>query len=165
MQALFKALSQVLSRIFSQALCLLLLRVSTGTYLIIWGWMKIFNSQATIGLSEAYYGGLLSAELVNKGVGLAEVIVGLLVVLGLFRKYSYLAQALIYGVGLIAISPYILDPFARYLVDTSKVTWFPSTTLFAATLIMLVFKKLDTMALDIKFQKQEAQVGLEENSE
>lgn len=134
-----------------QALTLLALRATTGIYLVIWGIVKLTAPQAAIGLSDSYYHGLLSSNIINTSLGLAEIVIGLLVVLGLFRKYIYIIQGVIYGAGLLAISPYIVDPFAWYLVDVSKVTWFPSTTLFAACLVILVFKEFDTKALDLKF--------------
>lgn len=134
-----------------KSITLLLLRFSTGIYLAIWGVVKLNAPQATIGLSEKYYHGLLSSSIVNTSLGIAEIAIGLLVVVGLFRKVTYLIQAVFYGVGLLAISVYIIDPFAWYIADTSKVTWFPSTTLFFASLVMLVFKEFDTKAIDVKF--------------
>lgn len=136
-----------------KALTLLLLRASTGLYLVIWGIMKLRSPQATIGLSDSYYQGLISSGGANMALGIAEVVIGIMVVLGLFRKYLYPAQAVIYGVGMVAIGQYLLDPFALYIADASKVTWFPSTTLFFSTLVLLAFKGFDNHCLDKKLRK------------
>ena len=133
-----------------QAISLLLLRFSTGSYLIIWGIIKLAAKDRAVGVSDRYYAGLLNADALNYGLGLIEVIVGLLVVLGLFRKPVYWTQAAIYLVGLLAITPYILDPFGLYLADAQKVTFYPSTTLFFASMIMIAFQSFDTLSLDNK---------------
>ena len=133
-----------------QAVVLLLLRFSIGSYLAIWGLIKLIAPENALKVSDKYYGGLLNAELINYGLGALQVALGLLVILGLFRKLVYPAQALVYFVGLVAIAPYILDPFGLYLVESAKVTFYPSTTLFFASLVMLAFQSHDTLALDVK---------------
>jgi len=133
-----------------KAISLLLLRISTGIYLVFWGGRKIFDVQGSIGLSDRYYGGMLSSEMVNLGLGAIQVVVGALVVLGLFRAFIYKAQAVCYGLGLLIIIKYILDPFGLYLVEAGRLTWFPSTTLFIASLIMIAFIEYDTKTLDSK---------------
>lgn len=133
-----------------QALTLLLLRLSTGIYLILWGLMKFIAQEQATAVSEKYYNGLLNADILNYGIGALEVLVGLLVSLGLFRRPIYLLQAAIYLVGLLAITPYILDPFGLYWASASKLTFFPSTTLFFASMVMVVFMSADTLCLDKK---------------
>lgn len=133
-----------------QSLSLLLLRFSTGMYLILWGVLKFASKDTAISVSEKYYGGIASADLVNALLGGFQIVVGLLVILGLFRAFAYKAQAVIYLVGLLAIAPYIIDPFGLYIASSPKLTFFPSTTLFFATLIMLAFKEFDTRSLDAK---------------
>lgn len=129
---------------------LLLLRVSTGIYLILWGLVKLNAKDMAVSVSDKYYLGLLSADFVNYGLGALQVALGVLVILGLFRSMAYVAQAAWYLLGLLSIAPYIIDPFGAYLVETAKLTFFPSTTLFVATLIMFAFKEYDTLSLDHK---------------
>ncbi len=133
-----------------QAVVLLLLRFSIGSYLAIWGLIKLMSPEKAMSVSNKYYSGMLNAEVINYGLGAIQVALGVLVILGLFRKLVYPVQALVYFAGLIAIAPYILDPYGLYLVDSSKVTFYPSTTLFFASLVMLVFKSYDTLSLDAK---------------
>jgi len=135
-----------------QSLSLLLLRFSTGMYLILWGVLKFASKEAAVSISDKYYGGIASVDLVNAALGCFEIIVGLLVILGLFRAFAYKAQAAIYLFGVLAIAPYIIDPFGLYIASAPKLTFFPSTTLFFASLIMLAFKEFDTRSLDAKRQ-------------
>jgi len=133
-----------------KALTLLLLRLSTGIYLILWGLVKLVAQSTAVAVSDKYYFGLLNADLVNYGIGGIEILTGVLVILGLFRGISYAVQAVFYLIGLLAIAPYIIDPFGAYLVEQAKLTFFPSTTLLFASLIVIAFKEFDTMSVDHK---------------
>ena len=130
-----------------KAWSLLLLRFSTGSYLILWGLIKLAAKDKAVGVSDRYYDGIINGNLANYGLGLLEIVIGAFVIFGLFRKYTYPLQALIYLVGLLAITPYIIDPFGLYIASEPKVTFYPSTTLFFASLIMIVFKTDDTRVL------------------
>jgi len=141
-----------------KAWSLLLLRLSTGMVLVLWGIVRLGSTEAAQGLSDKYYWGLLSGDTIYTVLGAVEVAFGLLIMLGLWRKVTYPLQALIYGVGLLAIMQYILDPFARYLVVGAEhsILFFPSTTLFFATLVMLAFKDEDSLSLDARREKASA---------
>ena len=136
-----------------KSISLLLLRISTGIYLILWGIMKFIKTEVATGISQKYYAGLLDGQILNYALGSAQVLLGLLVVLGLFRTFAYAGQAVWYLAGLLPIIGYVLDPFAWYLVGSGKLTFFPSTTLLFASLIMIAFKEYDTASLDEKLAK------------
>jgi len=133
-----------------KAISLLLLRLSTGIYLMLWGFMKLAAKDKAIGVSETYYNGLLSGDFVNYAVGAGEMVIGLLVVLGLFRSLAYVGQLAFYFVGAAAIITSLLDPFGLYLADTARLTFFPSWTLLFASMILIAFKSDDTISLDAK---------------
>lgn len=88
-----------------QAVVLLLLRFSIGSYLAIWGLIKLMSPEKAMSVSNKYYSGMLNAEVINYGLGAIQVALGILVILGLFRQLVYPAQALVYFAGLIAIAP------------------------------------------------------------
>jgi uncharacterized membrane protein YphA (DoxX/SURF4 family) len=133
-----------------RALSLLLLRLTTGALLMIWGFIKIAAPDVAIGVSDKYYQSYLSAKDIQMALGGAEIVLGVLVILGLFRSMVYPLQTLVLGLGLAAIWKYIADPFGMYLLtrETSQVLFFPSTTVFAATLILLAFREYDTLSAD-----------------
>ena len=133
-----------------KALSLLLLRISTGLYLVFWGIVKLASSDKASALSDKYYSGLISGDLINLGIGSLQVTVGTLVVVGLFRRFSYYGQLIWYVVGLLPILTYIIDPFGAYIADSSKLTFFPSTTLLFAALVLVVFKEYDAYSIDAK---------------
>ena len=88
----------------------------------------------------------------------AEVALGLLVVLGLFRKYTLIASALILVGGAFPIWRHFLDPFGRYLFanpDDANILFFPSLTVAGAALALIALRDLDTLALDRLFGKKD----------
>lgn len=137
------------------ALVLLLLRITTGALLIIWGLIKVNAPEAAIGVSERYYGGAISAEALQTPLGAAQILLGALVILGVFRFIAYPLQAIVLGVGAAAIWKYILDPLGLYLLteETRQVLFFPSSTVFIASLVLLVFRNYDTLSLDAVFRR------------
>jgi putative oxidoreductase len=133
-----------------KALLLLALRITTGALLIIWGSIKAFAPETAIHVSDKYYSGVLSENTLQTPMGLAQIALGALVILGLFRRITYSIQAIILVVGAAAIWKYIADPLGLYLMteETRQVLFFPSTTVAIASLILLAFLDEDGLSLD-----------------
>ncbi len=136
----------------TRALSLLLLRIGTGLLLILWGSLRVISPGAGPGLAAKYYGGFLDLQSLQIAFGVAEAFLGLLVVLGLFRRASYLLQALILIPGALVLWRYLLDPLGLYLLDkeSSQILFFPSIAVAAATLVLLAFRDEDRWSLDHK---------------
>ncbi|MBA2466262.1 MAG: hypothetical protein H0V46_01485 [Sphingomonas sp.] len=134
----------------AKAASLLLLRAGTGLLLILWGALRLITPAAGPGLATKYYGGFLDVQSIQIGFGIAEVIIGLLVVLGLFRRIAYALQALILIPGALILWRYLIDPLGLYLLDkdSSQILFFPSITIAAATLVLLAFRDDDLWSLD-----------------
>lgn len=136
-----------------KAASLLFLRVSTGSLVILWGLIKLMKPDAAIGVSNTYYGGMVSAENLQAPWGAFQIAIGVLVILGLFRKAVYPLQALILCLGALAIWKYLLDPYGMYLFakpEDANLLFFPSLAVAAATLVIWAFKDEDHFALDVK---------------
>ena len=139
-----------------KALSLLLLRVSTGALLIIWGWLRVKDPATGIGLSERYYEKIGNSETIQLAMGWAEIGLGALVILGLLRIVVYPLQALVLLVGAGFIWKHIFDPFGVYLFaegERANILFFPSLTVAAATLVLLAFRRDDAIALDRLFAR------------
>lgn len=132
-----------------KATSLLLLRLSTGLYLIAWGLVK-FKIDVAADVSNTYYKGLISGQTVSFILGGLQVLLGLIVCLGIFRKFAYPGQFLWYLAGALPIVAYLIDPLGLYLVDPPKLTFFPSWTLLFASMVMVAFQGDDLYALDEK---------------
>lgn len=130
---------------------LLALRASTGLLLIIWGSLRAFSPERGVGLADKYYGGAVNTETLQMAYGWGEIVLGIIVILGLFRIIAYPLQALILVGGVLPIWKHIADPLSKYLFTGdahANILFFPSTTVAIATLIMLAFREYDTLSLD-----------------
>lgn len=133
-----------------KAALLLALRASTGALLIIWGLIKAMEPTRSIRVSEGLYGGVLSGEALQTPLGVAEIALGALVVLGLFRRIVYPLQAAVLVVGALSLWKYILDPLGAWLLtfETRQYLFFPSSTVAIASLVLLAFGSEDRLTLD-----------------
>jgi putative oxidoreductase len=133
-----------------RAYSLLFLRFSTGMLIILWGLVKLAKPDVGVGVATKYYGGVGAMNALQMPWGIFQIIIGLLVILGLFRRYVYPVQAGILCVGALAIWKYLLDPFGMYLLspEDSQLLFFPSLCLAAATLVIWAFRDDDRLALD-----------------
>ena len=129
---------------------LLLLRVGTGLLLILWGVLRVIKPAAGPGLADKYYSGLLSLQPLQIAYGVAEVLIGTLVLLGLFRRIAYPLQALILVPGALLLWRYLVDPLGAWLLspEDSQILFFPSIAVGAATLVLIAFRDFDHLSLD-----------------
>ena len=133
-----------------KAFSLLLLRVTTGVLLIVWAMVRLGGTEHAIAISDKYYYGLASTETIQYALGGPQLLLGLAVVLGLFRRLVYPIQAVVLFVGAAAVWPSLLDPLGLIFgEDNVNILFFPSTTVFAATLILLAFRGDDRLSLDV----------------
>jgi putative oxidoreductase len=134
-----------------EAIALLLMRISTGLLLIMWGYIKVFFPAGSIGVSDKYYFGLISADMLQMPLGVLEIALGLAVVVGVLRFVAFPAQVIVHGLTLLFLLPYIGDPFGIWYRSGGQPTdilYFPSTAVFAASLAQWAFRDHDVYAVD-----------------
>lgn len=135
---------------------LLIMRIGTGALLVVWGLVRVVGGMGE-GLADKYYSGVGSDVTFQLIFGWAEVALGLLVMLGLFRKYTLIGSALILVGGAFPIWRHFLDPFGRYLFsnpEDANILFFPSLTVAGAALALIALRDMDTLALDSLFSKK-----------
>lgn len=136
----------------AQRATLVLLRVTLGMLLVWWGLAKIINVGFGSLISDTFYGGAFSMAWLQIGFGIFEVVIGLLVVIGLFRWLVLPIQAIITGFTAAAVWYAIIDPFKWYLPAQTEFPhtqlFYPSAIIFAASLLLIAFRDQDRLALD-----------------
>ncbi len=138
-------------------IALLIMRVGTGMLLVLWGGVRLLGDNMGPKLAAKYYGGLGADSTLQLAYGGAEVLLGVLVVLGLLRKYTLIAAALILVGGVVPIWRHLLDPFGQYLFahpDEANLLFFPSITVAGAVLALIALRTQDTLALDHVISKK-----------
>lgn len=129
---------------------MLLLRLGTGGLLLVWGAQRLIAPATGPHLATRYYSGLFEDGTLQLAYGAAEVVLGALIIVGLLRRFAYVAQAVILIAGAAFIWRQLLDPLGLYLLDkdSAQILFFPSVTVAAATLVLLAFRDEDHWSLD-----------------
>lgn len=141
--------SEISSR---QALGLMALRISLGMLLVWWGLAKIVKPGMGVKVQDKFYFGIFPGESVQYAFGYLEVVIGALVVLGLFRKVAMPAQLAVTGFSALTIWSALLDPFALWLpiakVAGMQHLFYPSVIALCGAAVMLTFRDQDRLNLD-----------------
>ncbi|MBD3275980.1 MAG: DoxX family membrane protein [Candidatus Marinimicrobia bacterium] len=132
---------------------ILLLRVSIGLLLVFWGLDKLVNTEHAMAVSDTFYLGLFSQAVLLKIFGVVETLIGIVIILGIWRKYSYPLMILMNAVSALGVWKSIVDPWGWYLQDTN-VLFYPSLIILAGSLVLLAFLEFDNVALDIKLEDE-----------
>lgn len=128
---------------------LLLLRVGIGWLLVLWGLDKLVNVDHSIAVSESFYLGIGDSSPFLAIFGVLEALLGVLIVLGLWRRRTYPLMLLILAVTALAVWRSILDPWGWWL-EGANVLFYPSLIIFAGALVLWGFREEDTLSLDAR---------------
>ncbi|MCY3700824.1 MAG: DoxX family membrane protein [Gemmatimonadetes bacterium] len=128
---------------------LLLLRVSTGWLLVMWGLDKFVNVEHGQRVAESFYLGIGSQAVVQNVFGGLEVALGLLVVAGLLRKWAYPAAFVVLLITALAVWKSILDPWG-WVLEGSQVLFYPSIIVLAGSMVLWGTMDQDELTLDAR---------------
>ena len=117
--------------------------------------VRIGGTEKAIAISERYYYGLTSSEAIQYVLGGLQLALGVAVLLGLFRRVVYPVQAVVLGIGGLAVWKSIIDPLGfLFGAGNVNILFFPSITVFAATLVLLAFRDEDSVSLDMVLRRR-----------
>ncbi|MDE2877657.1 DoxX family membrane protein [Candidatus Palauibacter soopunensis] len=128
---------------------LLLLRVSTGWLLVMWGLDKFVNVEHGQRVAESFYLGIGSQAVVQNVFGGLEILLGLFVVLGLWRKRAYPVAFVVLLITALAVWKSILDPWG-WVLDGSQVLFYPSIIVLAGAMVLWGTMDQDELTLDAR---------------
>ncbi len=132
-----------------KAFGLLLLRISMGWLLVLWGIDKLTNVEHSVRVAEAFYFGVGSGQTVLAAFGVAEIAVGALVILGLMRKFVYPIQIAIAALTAVGVWKSIVDPWGWVLEGTNTL-FYPSLIILAGAVVLYGFADQDALSLDAR---------------
>lgn len=128
---------------------LFLLRVSTGWLLVLWGLDKLVNVDHSVRVAETYYFGIGTSRFFLGAFGVLEAILGLCVVLGLWRRWLYPVMTAVLTVTAIGVWRSIVDPWG-WVLEGSTVLFYPSLIILAGALTLWGTMDEDELALDVR---------------
>lgn len=132
-----------------KAYSLLALRVSIALLVFFWGIDKILAPDHAIGVSDRFYFGLLSLPTLVPLLGVAQVGVSILALVGWFRRFVDPVVLLINLGSMMAVWRSIVDPWGWVLEGTNAL-FFPSLIVTAGCLVLLAFQDQEVFVLDAR---------------
>ena len=130
-----------------KAKSLLFLRLSIGLLMVFWGIDKLVNVKHGVQVSEAFYFGAFSMPILLQAFGVVQIVAGLLVLLGLARRFVYPFLLAVAAVTALGVWKSIVDPWG-WVLEGTTVLFYPSLIILAASLVLWAFREEDTLALD-----------------
>ena len=129
------------------------LRIGMGLFLAAWGVDKLAATEGSVGIFSHFYGLDMGATLIHVA-GLAEIFLGLLLAVGLFRvPVAWIALA-VNAVSTFASWRQILDPWGVLgLTDGGTHLFLASIVVMAANVAIVLEARDPTLTLDA-FRKQ-----------
>ena len=128
---------------------LFLLRVTTGWLLVMWGLDKLVNVEHGQAVAEAFYLGIGTQAAVLNVLGVLQIILGALVVLGLWRPRAYPVAFVVLLITALGVWKSIIDPWG-WVLEGSQVLFYPSAIIAAGARLLWGTIDEDEMTLDAK---------------
>ena len=128
---------------------LFLLRVTTGWLLVMWGLDKLVNVEHGQAVAETFYLGIGTQAIVLNVLGVLQIILGALVVLGLWRRRAYPVAFIVVAITALGVWRSIIDPWG-WVLEGSNVLFYPSAIIAAGALLLWGAIDEDEMTLDAK---------------
>ena len=122
-----------------QAVALLALRISLGALMIVWGLDKLVNPQHGVAVASRFYFGLLDSASAMPVLGTAQVALGVLIVVGVAKRYTYPVLAGVTGMTLLGVWRSVIDPWG-WMLEGTNALFFPSVIIFASVLVLIAFR-------------------------
>ncbi len=126
---------------------MLLLRVTMGGLTVFWGLDKLVNVEHSVAVADAFYLGIGASAFFLQAFGVAQTALGVLIVVGLYRRYAYPPLVLISLATALGVWRSIVDPWG-WALEGTNVLFYPSIIILAASLVLLGFQQEDAWSMD-----------------
>lgn len=133
-----------------------LLRISMGLFLALWGIDKLAATKGSIGIFSTFYGVDVGA-LVIQAAGVAEILLGVMLAVGLFRVSAAWIALTVNAVSTIGSWRQILDPWGWLgLTDGGGHLFLASIVIMAANVVIVLNARDETLTLDATLGRSSA---------
>lgn len=135
----------------SRSFGLFALRLSLAGLIFWWGLVKALGTGTGQKVSDTYYGGIFSMDILLTAFGWFQVVLAGLIALGPMRRFTVPVMFLINAFVATAVWQSILDPFWLWMAgekpDTLNALFYPSAVVAAGCWVLIAFRRDDRWAL------------------
>ena len=142
-----------------KAFTLLVLRVSLGWLMVVWGVDKLVDVEGAQRLAENFYWGLATGAGIQTVFGWLEIALGIVVVVGWMAKVAWPIMALVNGLTLLGVWASVVDPWGFWLERGGSMTFYASAIVFTGILVGWAFTNQDEISVDRWREKRRGDVG------
>lgn len=128
---------------------LLALRITIALLVLLWGIDKIVDPAHAIRVSDTFYRGLLSQGALMPVLGILQVGLALLAMVGLFRRIVDPLMLLVNLGSMLGVWRSVVDPWG-WVLEGTNVLFFPSVIVVAGCLVLIAFRDQESLALDLR---------------
>lgn len=134
-----------------------LLRAGMGIFLAAWGVDKLLATEGSVGIFSHFYGVDVGA-LAIQAFGVAEILLGVALALGLFRVFTAWTQLVVNGVSTLASWKQILDPWGVLgITDGGGHLFLASIVITAASVVLVLNARDPGLTLDRRLGRVDGQ--------
>ena len=120
----------------------IVLRTSLGFFLLMWGVDKLVATDDTLKIFSHFYKLPISASIASV-VGIAEIVLGLFIMLGFMRKYVYPTGLILHLISTLSSWRQLIDPWGKFLIDGKNSHLFLASIPVLAAFFVLYFNRHD----------------------
>ena len=110
----------------------------------------MFDVEHGMAVANKFYFGFLAVESALQVAGVLQILVGLAVVVGFARRWTYPVQVLLNAASLMAVMQSVIDPWS-WVFEGSNALFYPSLIIFAASLLLIAYRDEDKWVLGKKY--------------
>lgn len=131
------------------SVALVILRVSLGVFLLIWGLEKFIIPDQSIAIYEYFYG-MTATKVMTYVAGALESLLALAIILGAFRRWSYGLGFLLHAVTTFVTLRIILDPWGLFSGEPTNHLFVAAVPVLAAFFALYLLRDWDTYSFDAR---------------
>ena len=130
------------------SVALVILRVSLGVFLLVWGLEKFIIPDRSIAIYDFVYG-LSVTKAVAYVAGALESVLALAIIIGAFRRWSYGIGLLVHAATTVATARLIIDPWGLISGEPQHL-FFAAVPMLTAFLALYLPRDWDTYSFDAR---------------
>lgn len=131
------------------ALPLLILRLATGYFMLLWAIEKLIKPEGAVGIFGYFYGMEISTN-ISVALGIVQTIIVICFLVGFMRRLSYGLVLLMHAVSTLATWKHLVDPFGLYLLESPQHLFFAAVPVLAGTWLLYALRDQDTYSLEAR---------------